>query len=176
VENVANYDAVLGNRISGLTLEDARTQLQALRELVDNTDPALPLHLIPRLFRGDKTGLRAGRHLEAFAGRVVRYHDLTSIVVQAIRTEEAVTPSQHSALRGLERVADQLGVTLGTPTEIRELGNRLQAAGITSSEKICICSSISLARKPPSSNQPRKQKALDPHYAQRLADPGRRTL
>src|SRR6516162_6997988 len=33
------------------------------------------------------------------------------------------------------------------------------STGITSSEKICICSSISLASKPPSSNQPRKQKS-----------------
>jgi hypothetical protein len=31
--------------------------------------------------------------------------------------------------------------------------------GMTSSEKSCICSSISLAAKPPSSNQPRKQKS-----------------
>jgi hypothetical protein len=129
VQSVAEYNAVVGARPSGLTLDQARTQLRALRELAEKADPSLPLDLIPRLFRDDKTGLRAGRRLEGFAALVARYCDLTPLVAQAIREDERVTPDRRGALRELERLATQLGITLGSTTELHEFGNRLQAEG-----------------------------------------------
>lgn len=127
VQSVANYDAVVENRTSGLTLNDAQDQRRALQELVNRADRALPLHLIPRLFRDDKTGLHAGRCLEALALQIARYHGLAPDATHAIRSEAAVTPDQLGAIRELERTAGLLGVCLGTPAELRSLCSRLRA-------------------------------------------------
>jgi hypothetical protein len=128
VRSVANYDAVVGNRTFGVTVSDARGQLRALEELVNRTDRALPLHLIPHLFRDDKTGLRAERRLAAFAAGIARYHDLAP-AVHAVRSEDAVTPDQLGAIRELERAAALLGVCLDTSRELRNLGRRLRGEG-----------------------------------------------
>jgi hypothetical protein len=128
-QSVANYNAVLGNRTFGLTLDSAATQLQALRQLADKADQSLPLHLTPRLFHNDKTGLHAARRLEGFAAQLARYYDLAPVATQSIHDEEAVTPDRRVALWELERVATQLGANLRSPAELHKFGNRLQSEG-----------------------------------------------
>jgi very-short-patch-repair endonuclease len=130
VESVSKFYEVVGDRSFGLTLDEARRWLQALQELLERTNPALPLHLTPHLFRDDRTGLHAKQRLEAFAVQIARYHDLMPTVANAIRTEEAVTPDVLGALRDLECTAGQLGTSLGTPAELRSLCSRLQAESV----------------------------------------------
>jgi SpoU rRNA methylase family enzyme len=127
VQSVAYYDACLGARTFGLGLDDAASQLRVLQQLGDRADRTLPLSLIPRLFRDDKTGRRAGRSLEAFAAKVARYHELASSLASAIRVEEAVTEDQLGGLRELEECATKWGAELGTPAELSTLGGRLHA-------------------------------------------------
>jgi hypothetical protein len=129
VQSASDYDALLENRTCGLTLDDARAQLHALRQLVERADLALPLDLTPRLFRDDKTGLRARRRLEAFTAQIARFHDLAPAAAPAIRAEEAVTSDRLGAIRELERTGSQLGTSLGTPAELGDLCRRLQAEG-----------------------------------------------
>jgi transcription elongation GreA/GreB family factor len=125
VQSVCDHGAVLGNRTFGLTLDEAATQLQALEDLSARADDKLPLHLIPLLFRADKTGLRAQRRLEAFSAQTERYRDLAPVVAQAIHSEDAVTRDRLDAFRTLERTATPFGVALQTQVEMRELCSRL---------------------------------------------------
>ena len=124
-QSARDYNALLGDQTFGLNVDDATTQLQALEDVSSRADDELPFHLTPQLFREDKTGLRAQRHLEAFSAQADRYHRLAPIAGQAIHVEDAVTRDRLDALRALERTAAQLGVALQTQAEIRELCGRL---------------------------------------------------
>src|SRR4029077_998389 len=55
VTSACEYEDVLGDRTFGLTLDDARAQLDALGTVIAAADGTLPLHLTPKLFRDDKT-------------------------------------------------------------------------------------------------------------------------
>jgi hypothetical protein len=79
---------VLGDRTFGLTLDDARAQRGALEAVIAAAAGTLPLHLTPKLFRDDKTGIRAKRRLEAFAVQAARFYELAPIAAQAIRVED----------------------------------------------------------------------------------------
>src|SRR5262249_45283671 len=125
VQSACDYDAVLGDRTFGLTLDDATRQLQALEQLSGRAEGTLPLHLTPQLFREDKTGLRVQRRIEAFFVDTESYHRLAPVVAQAIRNEDAVTQDRRDALRALERTATQLGIAFLTQAEMRDLCGRL---------------------------------------------------
>jgi hypothetical protein len=88
VTSTTKYDDVLGDRTFGLTLDDARAQRGALEAVIAAAAGTLPLHLTPKLFRDDKTGIRAKRRLEAFAVQAARFYELAPIAAQAIRVED----------------------------------------------------------------------------------------
>jgi hypothetical protein len=126
VTSVSEYDDVLGDRTFGLTLYDARAQLEALGTVIALADDTLPLHLTPKLFADDKTGTRAKRRLEAFAVQAARFYELAPIAALGIRVEDTVTRAHLEALRALERTGNQLGISLETPSRIVDLGTQLQ--------------------------------------------------
>ncbi|MGC2525892.1 MAG: DUF4011 domain-containing protein [Stellaceae bacterium] len=126
VTSASEYDDVLGDRTFGLTLDDARAQVDALGTVIAAADGTLPLHLTPKLFLDDKTGTRAKRRLEAFAAQAARFYELAPIAALGIRVEDTVTRAHLEALRALERTGNQLGISLETPSRIVDLCTQLQ--------------------------------------------------
>ncbi len=126
VADVAQYAALSNVDIVGLTPEHAKTQLTALATLLDLSCNYAFLHLSPRLFANDRSGMTARRALSALAERLRQFHDLTPMVQTGLLREEAATPSQIEALLQLAGVCEALGATLGTPSEIQELCNKLK--------------------------------------------------
>jgi hypothetical protein len=125
-QNASDYNAVLGNQTFGLTLGNATAQFQALEEISAKADGALPFHLTPNLFRDDSSGVRAQRHLHAFAAQRARYSELAPIVSRAILHEESVTRERLDALRMIEDAAIRTGAMLQTPAEMRDLCGQLR--------------------------------------------------
>jgi hypothetical protein len=126
VADVAHLAALSNTDIIGLTPEHARAQLTGLEALLDLSRECPYLHLLPRLFANDRSGATPRRALNSLADKLKQFHELTPVVQTGLRREEAATPSQIDSLLQLARVAEALGATLGTPSEINDLCNTLR--------------------------------------------------
>ena len=126
VADVAHYAALSNVDIVGLIPEHAKTQLTALETLLEVSCNYSFVHLTPRLFANDRSGVAPCRALNALAETLKQFHDLTPTVQAGLRREEAATPSQFEALLQLAGVCEALGAALGTPSEIQELCSTLK--------------------------------------------------
>ncbi|MDE1892571.1 MAG: DUF4011 domain-containing protein [Betaproteobacteria bacterium] len=119
------YSQVLGGSVHKLSLEFSGEQLAILMNLLETANQQLPLHLIPRFFEDDETGVKAAQALEAFAKQVEQFHSLEGEVKTALKLESSVTKSGTDDLKGLQRIAGNLGADLGTLSELRILHQQL---------------------------------------------------
>ena len=125
VDASKHYSQVLGGRVHNLSLEFSGEQLAILKNMLETANQQLPLHLIPRFFEDDETGVKATQALEAFAKQVEQFHCLEGEVKTALKLESSVTKSGTDDLKSLQRIADSLGTDLGTLNELRILHQQL---------------------------------------------------
>jgi very-short-patch-repair endonuclease len=120
------YAILIGERAIGLSPESANEQLGALRAIINLSNSGSYLNLVPKLFAKDRSGEKARRTLDAFSTRVAQFSVLAPLVESGLRAEGSAAPSRLETLRQLERVAGQLGVTLGRPADIGDLCGALK--------------------------------------------------
>jgi transcription elongation GreA/GreB family factor len=115
----------LGGRIHGLPLAFVREQLALLKKLLETANQQLPLHLIPKFFEDDETGVIAGQAIDEFAKQIDQFQGLENTVNSALKLESNVTYLIKDDLKSLQRHAASLGAELGIISELRPLDQRL---------------------------------------------------
>jgi very-short-patch-repair endonuclease len=126
VGDVERFGEVLGERVSGMTLNAAEAQLRGVTDLLAAANAEEPLHLIPRLFQGDNTGARSKRVLDAFRAEIERFHALASIAQRGLRAESSASEARLETLRQLDQIARLLGAAFSTAAGAIDLGRALQ--------------------------------------------------
>lgn len=124
----------IGGKLRTLTAAGCREQLVALKGLIQTSNEQLPLHLIPRFFEDDASGVIAAREIDAFSRQVALFHSLGGTVATGLKRETSVSGLDVSELKSLLRQAGRLGTQLGTVEDLRGLHQFLVASERSLSE------------------------------------------
>lgn len=125
VKAAQHLSQVLGGRVDNLSLAFCGEQLEVLARLLETPYQQLPLHLIPRFFADDQTGVKAAHEIDAFAKQIKQFHALEATVTTALIEESSVTKFRTDELRSLQQQAQSLGAELGTLDDLRSLHQQL---------------------------------------------------
>lgn len=124
-EDSDSLAGILGGNINGLTVEFGRAQVEILIQLLAGANRELPLHLIPGFFERDKTGEKTGHVLTSFAKHLLRYREALSAEQRYLKLEAPLTKGGLEGFKALLRIAEGMGVKLGSLEELRSLYQQL---------------------------------------------------
>jgi len=126
-EFIAEADAIatLAGEPVGLSVESARTQLQALEDLGATVPADAPMHLLSRMFTADPTGVQVKHLVERVGARLERYRTLAAVVDAGLRNESEVTKEALHGLKHMERLVTGWGDAPGSVRELTDMEGQL---------------------------------------------------